>query len=294
MKKALSLFLALFVLLTVFCLPGTAQADSALTAAVRVTVSDGSGNLVMAQELIDVTDADGDGTLTINDALIAAHEAKYTGGASAGYASAETEYGLSLTKLWGVENGGSYGYYLNNALAMSLGDPVKDGDCLHAYVYKDTVSYTDTFSYFDTAYVNAVVGDTLELTLYAIGFDENYNPVSSPVAGATVLVNGSALETLTDATGKIQITVEAAGDILVSASSDAGNLVPPACRVLVSVPGTNTTEAPTSADSAEATTAAPSAEETGCGSIASFGAVGIWMAAATLLVGVGKRKAERQ
>lgn len=44
-----------------------------------------------------------------------------------GYATDTGDYGLYITKLWGTENGGSYGYCLNNAACMSLTDPVVQG-----------------------------------------------------------------------------------------------------------------------------------------------------------------------
>ena len=112
-------------------------AFAAETADVDVTISDGTGTLPLAQEKITVTDIDADGALTINDALYIAHEEYYNGGAEAGFASAETEYGLSLNKLWGVENGGSYGYYKNNVSAMSLSDTIADGDYITAYAFSD-------------------------------------------------------------------------------------------------------------------------------------------------------------
>ena len=87
----------------------TAFAAETPQAEVYVTIADGSGQLVLAQEAISVTDTDNDGVLTINDALYAAHEAKYDGGAAAGYASSVGQYGLAMDKLWGTENGGSYG-----------------------------------------------------------------------------------------------------------------------------------------------------------------------------------------
>ena len=57
---------------------------------------------MLAMEKITVADNDGDGALTINDALYAAHEKAFTGGAAAGYASVQSDWGLSLSKLWGI------------------------------------------------------------------------------------------------------------------------------------------------------------------------------------------------
>jgi hypothetical protein len=81
-------------------------------------------------EAVTAADHDGDGAYTIPDALAAAHAA-HPDGAEA-YTVAQTQWGLSLMELWGVENGGSYGYYLNDAMATGLLAPVAEGDHIKA------------------------------------------------------------------------------------------------------------------------------------------------------------------
>ena len=132
MKKLISITLTILIVFSALALNVFAAEDSI---SVYVTISDKDGNLALVQEKITVKDIDNDGALTINDALYCAHEAKYTGGAAAGYGSEKTQWGLSMTKLWGAENGGSYGYMLNNASATGLNNAVKDGDQVSAYVY---------------------------------------------------------------------------------------------------------------------------------------------------------------
>ena len=209
MKKFLSI---LVTALLVTALAAPAKALAADSANVKITISDSSKNLVVVDEEVTVTDVDNDGALTINDALYAAHEKFYEGGAEAGYASASTEWGLSLTKLWGEENGGSYGYYVNDAMAMSLGDTVKDNDRVKAYVYSDLTAWSDAYSYF-----------------YAMGFDESFNPVANPVEGAVITFNGEETDYVTDANGKVTIDLAdyEAGKYGISATSDSVNLVPP-------------------------------------------------------------------
>ncbi|MBP5657968.1 MAG: hypothetical protein J6X52_05545, partial [Clostridia bacterium] len=107
MKRTLALIVAVLIV-AVFASVLCAAKDPV----VYVTIA--NGELVLAREAVTLTDADNDGALTINDALYLAHEAKFEGGAAAGYASSTGDYGLSLTKLWGVENGGSYGYFVND------------------------------------------------------------------------------------------------------------------------------------------------------------------------------------
>ena len=89
---------------------------------VTVTISDGNGNNAVVLEPLAVTDTDDDGKLTVTDALALARGKWYEGGAAAGYESFQSQWGLSLGKLWGVENGGSYGFYGNHAMAMRLED----------------------------------------------------------------------------------------------------------------------------------------------------------------------------
>lgn len=49
-------------------------------------------------------------------------------------------------KLWGTENGGSYGYYVNNVSTWSLTDPVDEGDYVNAFVYTDLTTWFDTYA----------------------------------------------------------------------------------------------------------------------------------------------------
>ena len=198
MKKVISMAMVLMLVLGMSN-AAVFAADEDVT--VYVSVSDAEGKLVLTQEAIKVTDTDNDGALTINDALYAAHEAKYNGGAEAGYASAQSEYGISLNKLWGTANGGSYGYYVNNVSAMSLSTEIKNGDYLNAYVYTDLTAWSDTYCYFDVSTISAETEKTITLTLSAAGYDANWSPVVLPVENATITINGETTEYKTDANG---------------------------------------------------------------------------------------------
>lgn len=207
-------------------------APTAEPATVYVTISD-AGNLVEAQQPVTVTDEDGDGTLTVNDALIAAHDSLYPGGASAGYATEEGQYGLSITELWGVENGGSYGYYVNNVASMSLTDPIADGDYLTAFSYADLTNYSDVYSYFDSQTATVATGADLTLKLTYLSFDADYNPVENPASGVTITVDGEQTEYVTGSDGTVTISFAGAGTHVVSAVSESLTLVPPVCTVTV-------------------------------------------------------------
>ena len=223
MKKLLCTLLALALL----C--GAALAENAL-----VTISNGQGEFCMAQVEIDVTDVDEDGVLTVYDALYCAHEAAYPGGAEAGFAAEDTEYGKSLTKLWGEENGGSYGYYLNNASCMSLDTPIEASSAVCAYVYQDLESWSEQFSYF----VSELLDDgSVKLTLYAAGFDADYNEISTPIAGAAITVDGVENGQTTGEDGSFVVDFDSLGgpgEHIISAVVEDMVLVPAINKITVS------------------------------------------------------------
>ncbi len=224
------IFATVLILMMVMTLSLTAIAEGTTeTAEVYITISDDNGKLVLAQEKITVSDTDSDGALTINDVLYSAHEAKYEGGAAAGYEAYYSEFGVSLNMLWGVVNGGCYGYYVNNASALSLNDTIKSGDYINAYAFTDLATWSDTYSYFDVNTVDVKKNDEVMLTLLAAGFDENFNPVTRPVADAIITVNGIATEYKTDAEGKANVKLTEAGTVVISAVSETQTLVPPVC-----------------------------------------------------------------
>lgn len=231
MKKLTAVVMTMLLALGVF---GTTAFADTTEVNVYVTIADENGALALAQEEITVSDVDADGAITINDALYAAHEAKYEGGAAAGYAASTGDYGLSMDKLWGTENGGSYGYYVNNASAWSLTDPVAEGDYVNAYVFTDLAAWSDTYSFFDVNTAEAEEGEEIMLKLSYAGYDADWNPVTLPVEGAVITVNGEATEFTTDAEGNVKVTIDEAGEYVISAESDAMTLVPPVCKVTVS------------------------------------------------------------
>ncbi len=229
MKKISAIAAAFAVSLA--AIPFGVFAESTDSCDVYVTITNGEHKIVM--EKVTVTDTDADGKLTISDALYNAHEDHYDGGAAEGYAVKKTEYGLSLDKLWGVQNGGSYGYYLNNKMAMSLEDALADGDYISAYVYTDTRTYSDTYTYFDVNTLDVKAGSSFDVTLSKIAFDAQYQPVAQPVEGAVITIDGEATDIVTDANGKATIPTSAAGSLLISAKASDFTMVPPALIVSV-------------------------------------------------------------
>lgn len=226
MKKILSVLLALAMLVSL-----TAFAEEAPT--VYVSISDDTGALVVAYAAVTVNDADGDGALTIYDALVAAHAAYHPDGAEA-FLAEDTEWGKSMAKLWGVENGGSYGYCVNDASAFSLVDPIKAGDHVKAYVYTDLVTWSDTYAYFTAPVAEVAVNGEVALTLSANGYDEAWNPVTYPVQGAFLVVDGEVHDdVVTDSEGQFVLPFPEAGEYTISAVSNDLTLVPPVCIVTV-------------------------------------------------------------
>ncbi|MCR5150408.1 MAG: hypothetical protein K6B52_04185 [Clostridiales bacterium] len=232
MKKTFSVLLALLMAVSV-CTVAFAAGPPKVT----VTISD-KGNLVVVNEIISVTDADKDGSLTINDALICAHDSFYDGGAAKGYEYTVTtgQYaGISMVKLWGDKNKGSLGYYVNDTMSWSLADPVKDGDFIYAFSYKDADNFSDSYAFFDMKEAKAETYSEIELKLSKIGFDENWDSVVVPAEGAMILINGKETGVVTDKDGKAKVTVTAFDDCVISAKSTAeGKIItPPACSVSV-------------------------------------------------------------
>lgn len=246
MKRTLTLITTLCLLLSLLAIGASAQKNHTI---VTVTIAV-KGELVATQVSVPVEDIDGDGVFTINDALYCAHEQVYEGGADAGYSSYTSEYGLSMSKLWGDESG-AYGYYLNNASCMSLADPVKNGDYITAFVYASS-DWSDVYTYFDVYTKTVEVGEEIELTLMAAGYDESWNPITYPVKGATITVDGVPTGIVTDENGKATFRRNEIGTTVISAKSETQTLVPPVCSINV----------------VKAEAEAPE-EETGCGAIVS-------------------------
>ena len=232
MKKLLSVILCAVLVLPMSVLYVSADADE-LSADIYVTIADKDGVTVVPGEKITVTDTDHDGVLTINDALYTAHEVFYDGGAAAGYATSVSEYGLGLTKLWGTANGGSYGYYLNNVSAWALTDPVSSGDYLAAFVYTDFLGWSDHYSYFDNLFYVCRVGETLTFTYYEAGYDEDWNPVTLPVNGAHLTLDGKDSGFNTNPYGTVKLTFPRTGTYRLGATAEGKRLVAPVAYLTV-------------------------------------------------------------
>jgi len=205
---------------------------------VHVTIAV-SGKVVMAQQTVTVTDVNNNGIFDVDDALYAAHEAGYEGGAEAGYASEDTAWGLSIAKLWG-DTSYAYGYWLNNASCWSLEDVVKNNDHLVAFVYQDGTAWSDAYSKFEKFGYSVKEDTELKVTLEKAGYDAEWNTVFSVYAGAELAVYDSTLNKLTsgysvkdNADGTYTVQFDAAGKYYLVASDTETILVPAVSMITV-------------------------------------------------------------
>ena len=236
MKKLFSMILAMAMLLSVSC--ATLAAGDDLAAAPEVksanvfVTSSSAGKPVLEQEPVEVTDRDKDGIISIYDAILTAHIMYAIKGAD-DFAVRESEYGPTIEKLWGVENGGSYMYYLNDGFVTSLRTEIKDGDRINVYSFKDLKSWSDVYTFFDKSETTVSLGKTLELRLMGYDYSLDPNGGASPIAGAYITVNGEKTDYVTDADGRVSVSLAEMGKYVISAGSDSAALVPPATRVNV-------------------------------------------------------------
>ena len=194
--------------------------EPAPDAKVWMTVSN-EGTLALARASVTVRDLDADGTLTFDEALKAAHEA-YCPGGYEGVWYSDAEYGdyYAVNRLWNVENGGAYMFYVNDVLGASVeAQPVAAGDDLAVAVMKDTVYYSDIYSYFTAKTVSAEAGEEIEFTLKA----DSYNSGTLAGAGLTAGTWSDGAFTplegkVTDAEGRVRLSFDEPGTYVVSAA----------------------------------------------------------------------------
>lgn len=258
MKKLIALLLVVLTVLSVSVLFAAAGENDVK---VTVTIADNEGKLALAAKEVTVTDIDKDEKLTVNDALYAAHEQYYTGGAAAGYATGTTQYGLSLTKLWGIADGYNYGYMVNDASAWSMTDPVKEGDYVAAYCFTDNKTFADKYSYFTERKITAPASGEVTLTLKKNDFDKDWNPVTLAVAGAQITVDGTPVGVFTDVNGQATVTLSGEGEHQISAVATNQVIVPPVCIAKIASATETVTEPVTEAATEAATEDATQAAE---------------------------------
>lgn len=240
-KRILSIVLALAM---VFAFSAVAFAEGGLLlgaskANVAYVTMTNAGELAITKDgkaaaLLPVEVAEG---ATIQDVLKAFHETYFKDGVD-GFGVLDTEYGPSVSKLWGVETSG-VGYYVNGAMAWSLADPVKAGDVVDAWIYKDQVGWSDQF-----LAISSVGGEgKASFEVKAAGYDADWNVVMQPLEGASIYLIGadgklgSKIAT-SDANGKAEAKL-AAGEYTIVCAKEG--TIFGACSVSVAAPAVEPT-----------------------------------------------------
>ncbi len=221
MKKFLSVLLVLAMVFS-FAACGKKEEPAPKGPGCYVTIVKGDGEFAIAHEFVEFVDENADGKNNIDEVLKAAHT-QY--GKVEDYASADTEWGRSITKLWG-DDCGSYGYYNADQMAMSLDDEVIEGTYVVAFVYQDQVNWSDAYSFIDSC-----VYENGKLTVHVnkMGFDENWMAVPTNAEGVEVFIDGTSVGT-TDAEGNV--TVSISGDKKeFTVTTKAAGLVPAVAEV---------------------------------------------------------------
>lgn len=203
----------------------------AVPVTINVTISD-TGALRVINEPVTVMDNDGDGKVTPAEVLVAAHDEFYTGGALAGFISEQTDFGMSIIMLWGVNNGGSYGYYVNDAYVLPDYELV-EGDYICAYSYADLTGWSDCYSFFNTRNLEVNAGEEFTLQLSKLVYDENWVLQTENAAGAIITVNGEMGHGETDADGNVTLKLNAGNYVISAMGGEESILVPPVCIVTV-------------------------------------------------------------
>ncbi|MBQ7718256.1 MAG: dockerin type I repeat-containing protein, partial [Clostridia bacterium] len=167
----------------------------------------------------------------IDDILKAAHE-QYAD-AEHGYSSADSGFGLSITKLWGDESG-ACGYWQNDNSAWSLGDKVSDGDFISAFVYKDRTGWSDAYTKFADNPVTAPAKSEITFTLQKFDWSAY---AFIPCVGAEVSVIGlTDVGGTTDENGAVTLVIPTEGTYTAIAQSADIPIVPTSCTITLSAP----------------------------------------------------------
>jgi len=214
------------------------DSENSVKADVFVTIVDDKKTLQTTYEKVTAYDFNADGIVSVDEALYAAHEKYYEGGAAKGYRSVISTFGNTLQKLWGIENGGAFGYTVNSTFPSSLDGKVENGDSVYAFAYSDLSTFTDSYSKFNSYSVSSDAGEPIALTLSKSYYETASSIQFTPLGEAVITVDGKPTEYITDKNGQVSIIINEAGKHVISATSEKYNLVPPVC--IAEIKGTAT------------------------------------------------------
>ena len=201
------------------------RASAAPNAKITVTVNNKGvvaktrSGAAMAGKTVTATDRNIDGILTVDEALYAAHKAySYT----KNYATSDTAYGKSVTKLWGVKTTNVLMFVNDKGLTTGVGtDTVKAGDRLYASINQDEMG-NDWYTTFDKMNVETKVKTEFQLNLsghYGMSWGDYSNePAAGVQIGTWSKGKFKALEGVTtDDAGNAKLTFKKTGTYYVTA-----------------------------------------------------------------------------
>ena len=246
MKKLLSIILSTVLVITSLGAGTAVFADEQKKVAVEYSVYDSAFvlepmSLDVSADLSDKYAAevgynDSSAEPTILDATIAAHISLYGENfTQTNPLTISTEYGYAMVISSFGKNTSATSYRVNGNYAGGINDTVKNGDYVEYMFYQDTLGWSDAYSFFNTRSVSAAPKQSVTLTLSKEGVDENWNPVVTPAANASVTVNGE-VKGKTDTNGKITLTFDKVGSYIISAENniDSAPIFAPWCVINVS------------------------------------------------------------
>ncbi len=210
------------------------DSENSVKADVFVTIVDDKKTLQTTYEKVTAYDFNADGIVSVDEALYAAHEKYYEGGAAKGYRSVISTFGNTLQKLWGIENGGAFGYTVNSTFSSSLDGKVENGDSVYAFAYSDLSTFTDSYAKFNSYSVSSDAGEPIALTLSKSYYETASSIQFTPLGEAVITVDGKPTEYITDKNGQVSIIINETGKHVISAVSENDNITPPVCIAEVS------------------------------------------------------------
>ena len=201
--------------------------DVTITLNNKGVIAMGKDGEAVLDRTVTVIDLDKDRHLTVDEALVAAHDAYYEGGAAAGYATGDPYgYGTTVTKLWGADTTNTLFYVNGEGIPTGVtADEIAAGDSIFASVNADDANYADWYTKFDKTNggeVNAEDDVTLTLTghlgMAYTAEDKEFKPLEGIQIG---IWNNGEFEPIegavTGADGKATFHIGKAGKMIVTA-----------------------------------------------------------------------------
>ena len=195
---------------------GADPADVTMTISNKGVLAKAKDGSAMAEKPVTVKDLDFDGELSYGEALAAAHDAYFEGGAKAGYDAS----GNWVTRLWGIDNPGCYeatnGTPIPNGVST---DTVANGDALDVAILTDDTNWSDRVSSFDKTKVTVEEKKTFTVKLSGKGmFDGDLEPyegvkIGTWDNGAFTQIN----QLTTDASGSATVSFDKPGTYILTA-----------------------------------------------------------------------------